>query len=79
MNNNSSNNNIESVKISDTTNKMLDLLRRYSSLQCKIISMFEEEGGENVIEASVELYKSIMNSISQKICENLAETQVTEL
>lgn len=79
MNNNSSNNNIESVKISDTTNKMLDLLRRYSSLQCEIISMFEEEGGENVIEASVELYKSIMNSISQKICKNLAETQVTEL
>ena len=80
MNNNSSNNNIESVKISDTTNKMLDLLRRYSSLQCEIISMFEEEEGcENVIEASVELYKSIMNSISQKICKNLAETQVTEL
>lgn len=80
MNNNSSNNNIESVKISDTTNKMLDLLRRYSSLQCEIISMFEEEkGGENVIEASAELYISIMNSISQKMCDNLAETQVTEL
>lgn len=59
---------------------MLNLLRRYSSLQCEIISMFEEEkGGESVIEASAELYISIMNSISQKMCDNLAETQVTEL
>lgn len=42
--------------------------------------MFEEEkGGENVIEALSELYISIMNFISQKMCDNLAETQVTEL
>lgn len=73
-------NNKENVSISDTTNNMLALLRDFIQLQNRLIVVYGDEvGGENVIEASAELYRFMQDAITANICETLAETQVTQL
>lgn len=73
-------NNKENVSISDTTNNMLALLRDFIQLQNRLIVVYDDEvGGENVIEASAELYRFMQYAITANICETLTETQVTQL
>jgi hypothetical protein len=73
-------NNKENVSISDTTNNMLALLRDFIQLQNRLIVVYDDEvGGENVIEASAELYRFMQDAITANICETLTETQVTQL
>lgn len=80
MEKNSINNNKENTSISDTTNNMLALLRDFVQLQNKLIVVYDGEvGGENVIEASAELYRLMQDSITANICATLTETQVAQL
>lgn len=80
MEKNSINNNKENVSISNTTNNMLALLRDFIQLQNRLIVVYDGEvGGENVIEASAELYRFMQDAITANICETLTETQVAQL
>lgn len=80
METNAINNNKENFSISDTTNSMLALLRDFVRLQNKLIVVYDGEvGGENVIEASAELYRLMQDAITANICETLTETQTTQL
>lgn len=80
MEKNSINNNKENTSIGDTTNSMLALLRDFVRLQNRLIVVYDGEvGGENVIEASVELYRLMQDAITANICETLTETQVAQL
>ena len=80
MEKNSINNNKENVSISNTTNNMLALLRDFVQLQNRLIVVYDGEvGGENVIEASAELYRFMQDAITANICETLTETQVAQL
>lgn len=80
MEKNSINNNKENISISDTTNNMLALLRDFIQLQNRLIVVYDGKvGGENVIEASAELYHLMQDAITVNICETLTETQVAQL
>lgn len=80
MEKNSINNNKENVSISNTTNNMLALLRDFIQLQNRLIVVYDGEvGGENVIEASAELYRFMQDAITANICETITETQVEQL
>lgn len=80
MEKNAINNNKENISISDTTNNMLALLRDFVRLQNRIVVVYDGEvGGENVIEASAELYRLMQDAITVNICETLIETQVAQL
>lgn len=80
METNAINNNKENFSISDTTNNMLALLRDFIQIQNRLIVVYDDEvGGENVIEASAELYRFMQDAITANICETLTETQVTQL
>ena len=76
MEKNSINNNKENTSISDTTNNMLALLRDFIQLQNRLIIVYD---GENVIEASAELYRLMQDAITVNICETLTETQAAQL
>ena len=74
------NNNNEKFPISATTNNMLALLRDFIQLQNRLIVVYDGEvGGENVIEASAELYHLMQDAITVNICETLTETQAAQL
>lgn len=80
MEKNTLNNNKENVSISVATNNMIALLRDFIQLQNRLIVVYDGEvGGENVIEASVELYRFMQDAITANICETLTETQVSQL
>lgn len=80
MEKNTLNNNKENFTISDTTNNMLALLRDFIQLQNRLIVVYDGEvGGEDVIEASVELYRFMQDAITANICKTLTETQVSQL
>ena len=80
MEKNSINNNKENVSISDTTNNKLALLRDFIQLQNRLIVVYDGEvGGENVIEASAELYRLMQDAITVNINETLTETQAAQL
>lgn len=80
MEKNSINNNKENVSISNTTNNMLALLRDFVQLQNRLIVVYDgEANGENIIEASAELYRFMQDAITANICETLTETQVAQL
>ena len=80
MEKNTLNNNKENVSISNTTNNMLALLRDFVQLQNRLIVVYDgEANGENVIEASAELYLLMQDAITVNICETLTETQTTQL
>lgn len=71
MEKNSINNNKENTSISDNTNNMLALLRDFIQLQNRLIVVYDGEvGGENIIEASAELYRLMQDAITVNICEN---------
>lgn len=73
-------NNKENVSISATANNMLALLRDFVQLQNRLIVVYDgEANGENVIEASAELYRFMQDAITANICETLTETQVAQL
>lgn len=80
MEKNTLNNNNEKFTISATTNNKLALLRDFIQLQNRLIVVYDGEvGGENVIEASAELYRFMQDAITANICETLTETQVSQL
>lgn len=80
MEKNTLNNNKENFTISVTTNNMLALLRDFIQLQNRLIVVYDGEvGGENVIEASTELYRFMQDAITANICETITETQVAQL
>lgn len=80
MEKNAINNNKENFSISDTTNSMLALLQDFVRLQNKLIVVYDGEvGGENVIEASTELYHLMQDAITVNICGTLTETQAAQL
>lgn len=73
-------NNKENVSISATTNNMLALLRDFIQLQNRLIVVYDGVVvGEDVIEASAELYRFMQDAITANICETLTETQVAQL
>lgn len=77
---NAINNNKDKFSISDTTNDMLALLRDFIQLQNRLIVVYDGEvGGENVIEASAELYRLMQDAITVNINETLTETQAAQL
>lgn len=80
MEKNTLNNNKENFTISVTTNNMLALLRDFIQLQNRLIVVYDGEvGGENIIEASAELYHLMQDAITVNICETLTETQAAQL
>lgn len=80
MEKNAINNNKDKFSISDTTNDMLALLRDFIQLQNRLIVVYDGEvGGENVIEASAELYRLMQDAITVNINETLTETQAAQL
>lgn len=80
MEKNTLSNNKENFTISVTTNNMLALLRDFIQLQNRLIVVYDGEvGGENVIEASAELYRFMQDAITANICETFTETQVAQL
>lgn len=80
MEKNTVNNNKENFTISATTNNMLALLQDFVRLQNRLIVVYDGDvGGENVIEASAELYRLMQEAVTANICETLTETQVAQL
>ena len=70
MNNN---NNIESVyTVSNSTAKMIDLLKEFASLQERIIREFEESvNGEDVAKATAVTFNAIRDAIAANVKENV--------
>lgn len=76
MNNNKSNENKTTYKVSKTTADMLDILHEFVSWQDKAISLFEgKEQGDEVIEATVATFNSIKEAIAANVEQNLCNLQ----
>lgn len=76
MNNNKSNENETTYKVSKTTTNMLNILREFVSWQDKAISLFEsKEQGDEVIEATVATFDSIKGAIAANVEQNLCNLQ----
>ncbi len=76
MNNNKSNENKTTYKVSKTTTDMLNILREFVSWQDKAISLFEgKEQGDEVIEATVATFDSIREAIAANVEQNLCNLQ----
>ena len=76
MNNNKSNENKTTYKVSKTTADMLNILREFVSWQDKAISLFEgREQGDEVIEAKVATFDSIRGAIAANVEQNLCNLQ----
>lgn len=76
MNNNKSNENETTYKVSKTTTDMLNILREFVSWQDKAISLFEgKEQGDEVIEATVATFYSIKGAIAANVEQNLCNLQ----
>ena len=76
MNNNKSNENETTYKVSKTTADMLNILREFVSWQDKAISLFEgRERGDEVIEATVATFDSIRGAIAANVERNLCNLQ----
>lgn len=76
MNNNKSNENKTTYKVSKTTADMLNILREFVSWQDKAISLFEgREQGDEVIEATVATFDSIREAIAANVEQNLCNLQ----
>lgn len=73
MNDNKSTNNSEIVfTVSNTTSKMLNLLRDFLKLQERAIRLFEDkEEGENVIDATVDTVRAIRDAVAVNIEQNI--------
>lgn len=72
MNNNKSNENETTYKVSKATADMLNILREFVSWQDKAISLFEgREQGDEVIEATVATFNSIKEAIAANVAQNL--------
>ena len=76
VNNNKSNENETTYKVSKTTADMLNILREFVSWQDKAISLFEgREQGDEVIEATVATFDSIRGTIAANVEQNLCNLQ----
>lgn len=76
MNNNKSNENKTTYKVSKTTADMLNILREFVSWQNKAISLFEgKERGDEVIEATVATFDRIRGAIAANVKQNLCNLQ----
>lgn len=80
MNNNKSNENETTYKVSKTTADMLNILREFVSWQDKAISLFEGgEQGDEVIEATVATFDSIRRAIAANVENNLCNLQSSRI
>lgn len=74
MNNNKSNGNKTTYKVSKTTADMLDILHEFVNWQDKAISLFEgRKQGDEVIEATVATFNSIREAIAANVGQNLCD------
>lgn len=80
MNNNKSNGNKTTYKVSKTTADMLNILREFVSWQDKAISLFEgKEQGNEVIEATVATFDSIRGAIAANVEQNIENLDNTTI
>lgn len=80
MNNNKSNENKTTYKVSKTTADMLNILREFVSWQDKAISLFEgKEQGDEVIEATVATFDSIRGAIAANVEQNIENLDNTTI
>lgn len=82
MNTNTTNNNTPTTEftISSTTADMLRLLRDFAKLQERAIALYEDKKeGENVIDATVAVVRSMQDAIAANIGATLTETQYVEI
>nr|DAH72239.1 MAG TPA: hypothetical protein [Caudoviricetes sp.] len=80
MNNNKSNENETTYKVSKTTTDMLNILREFVSWQDKAISLFEgKEQGDEVIEATVATFDSIRGAIAANVEQNIENLDNTTI
>lgn len=80
MNNNKSNENETTYKVSKTTADMLNILREFVSWQDKAISLFEgRERGDEVIEATVATFDSIRGAIAANVEQNIENLDNTTI
>mgnify|MGYP007105381395 CR=1 FL=1 len=58
--------------VSNTTSEMLNLLRDFFKLQERAIRLFgDKEGGENVIDATVNTVRAIRDAVAVNIEQNI--------
>lgn len=80
MNNNKSNENKTTYKVSKTTADMLDILHEFVSWQDKAISLFEgKKQGDEVIEATVATFNSIREAIAANVEQNIENLDNTTI
>lgn len=81
MNDNKSTNNSEIVfTLSNTTSEMLNLLRDFLKLQERAIRLFgDKEGGENVIDATVDTVRAIRDAVAVNIEQNIENLDNTTI
>lgn len=81
MNDNKSTNNSEVVfTVSNTTSDMLNLLRDFNKWQNIAIGMFaEKENGQEIIDATVLVYRTMLDFVVANIRTNIIEAQANEI
>ena len=80
MKTNKANENTTEFTISSTTAEMLRLLRDFEDLQERAIALYEDkEKGEDVIDATVAVVRSMQDAIAANIGTTLTETQSVEM
>lgn len=66
--------------ISNRTRAMLDIMREFARLQERIVPLFEDEvDGENVIEATADVYHIMQETVTAHICETMTESRMAEI
>lgn len=74
------NNNKRTFTVSNTTADMLALLKDFLVIQERAIAMYNDKtGGENIINATAEVYHLMQEALTANICDTLTNSQVTEL
>lgn len=80
MEKNAINNNKRTFTVSYTTADMLALLKDFLGIQQRTIALYDgKTGGENIINATTEVYHLMQEALTANICDTLTESQVTEL
>lgn len=80
MEKNAINNNKRTFTVSNTTADMLALLKDFLGIQERTIALYNDKiGGENIINATAEVYHLMQETLTANICDTLTESKVTEL
>lgn len=74
------NNNKSTFTVSNTTADMLTLLKDFIQIQERTIALYDgKTGGENIINATAEVYHLMQDALTVNICDTLTNSQVTKL